>query len=110
MEISFATDRLRKDMVDQKSMVRRFGPERSARIQDRLADLEAVEVLSEMRGLPGNCEELKGDRKGQLSVRLGKYYRLIFEPNDNPPALKEDGGIEWAQVRSIQFLEVVDYH
>lgn len=107
LDISFATDRLRKDMNDESKA---YGPERTKALQKRLADLDAAEVLEEMRRLPGRCEELSGDRKGQLTVRLNANYRLIFEPADDPPALKEDGGIDWTQVRSIRIIEVVDYH
>ncbi|BBO23201.1 killer suppression protein [Candidatus Nitrosymbiomonas proteolyticus] len=110
MDISFATDRLERDMNDHASMVRAYGAERAKALQKRLADLDAVQVLEEMRLLAGRCEELVGDRKGQLSVRLNANYRLIFQPADEPPALKDDGGIDWNQVRSIQILEVIDYH
>lgn len=97
-------------MNDHASMVRTYGAILSKALQKRLSDLDSVQALEEMRGLPGRCEELAGDRKGQLSVRLSANFRLIFRPADEPPALKDDGGIDWNQVRSIQIMEVIDYH
>lgn len=110
LEISFATERLEKDLNDHARMVKEYGAELSKAMQKRLADLDSAHALEDLRSLPGRCEELVGDRKGQLSVRLNANYRLIFQPTDEPPALKDDGGIDWNQVRSIQIVEVIDYH
>ena len=39
--------------------------------------------LSVIRKIPGHHDEpLKGNRKGQRSVRLNKAYRLIYEKNN----------------------------
>jgi proteic killer suppression protein len=56
------------------------------------------------------CEELKGNRKVQLSVRLEGGHRLIFEPADDPIPRKPDGGLDWREVRAIRILSVEDYH
>lgn len=87
-----------------------FGAERGKAIRRRLDDLADAAVLEDMRTLPGRCEELAGDRKGELSLRLDANWRLIFEPNDDPPAVKDDGGIDWTQVTTVKVIEVVDYH
>lgn len=63
-----------------------------------------------MRTLPGRCHELTGDRKGELAVDLRGPYRLVFEPADNPPPVKEDGGLDWRRVTAVRILEVEDYH
>ena len=51
-------------------------------ILDRLmAWMESIEVdgLEETRKVPGYHDEpLKGDRKGQRSVRLNRSYRVIY--------------------------------
>ncbi len=97
-------------MNDHARMIRVYGPELSKALNKRLADLDAAQVLADLKSLSGRCEELAGERKGQLSVRLDARYRLVFRPADEPSALKVDGGIDWSQVRSIQIMEVVDYH
>ena len=78
----------------------------------RLDELDAAESLEVMRKFPqARCHELKGDRKGQLSVDLDQPYRLIFEPANEPIPRKPDGGLDWTKVNAIRILEVgVDYH
>lgn len=47
----------------------------------RIPLLMAITKLEELRALKGlNFEYLKGDRKGECSIRLNDQYRLIFEP------------------------------
>ncbi len=64
-----------------------------------------------MRFLPApRCHELKGNRKGQLSVDLDHPYRLIFKPVEDPIPEKPDGGIDWKKVKSICIVGVEDTH
>lgn len=97
-------------MIDDARRNRTYGAEQAKRIRLRLNDLDAAETLEVMRTVGGQCHELTGDRTGQLAVHLNGNYRLIFEPADDPPAVKKDGGIAWPSVRAIRILEVVDYH
>lgn len=47
----------------------------------RTVELEGVEFT---RKLPGyNDEALKGDRKGQRSLRLSRAYRVIYEETES---------------------------
>jgi proteic killer suppression protein len=64
--------------------VRRFsGIERQAR--KRLRILNDAKILGDLKGLPGNCfEALKGDRKGQYSIRINKQWRICFKWDDAP--------------------------
>ena len=42
--------------------------------------LEAVVALQDLAALPGNrFEALKGDRKGQYSIRINDRWRICFE-------------------------------
>ena len=74
--------------------VRRFqGIERVAR--RKLEVLEAVEKLEDLRVPPGNrLEVLRGERKGQHSIRVNDQYRICF-------VWSEDGAED---------VEIVDYH
>ncbi len=74
--------------------VRRFqGIERAAR--RKLEILEAVERLEDLRVPPGNrLEALRGERKGQHSIRINDQYRICF--------VWSEGGAE--------DVEIVDYH
>lgn len=110
MEIIFANKQLEKEMNDDKLMTRRYGDQLAKKIRRRLDDLVATVALEGMKALGGQCEELSGNRAGQLSLRLDKNYRLIFAPADEPPAVKPDGGIDWNNVLSVAIIGVVDYH
>ena len=74
--------------------VRRFASfERLA--QRKLAQIDAAVTLSFLRIPPGNrLEALKGDRKGQYSIRINDQWRLCFR--------FEDG--------NAYDVEIVDYH
>jgi proteic killer suppression protein len=62
--------------------VRRFtNIEKAAR--RKLELLEAATILDELRVPPGNrLEALKGDRKGQHSIRINDQFRVCFRWND----------------------------
>lgn len=75
--------------------VRRFRMiERQA--QRRLQILDSAESLLDLSHLPSNrFEALKGDRKGQYSIRINGQWRLCFRWNDANEATE---------------VEIVDYH
>jgi len=61
----------------------------------KLAYLAAAGDLNDLRVPPGNrLEALKGDRKGQHSIRINHQWRLCF--------VWVNGGVE--------DVEIVDYH
>ena len=74
--------------------VKRFHQiERKARI--KLEVLNAALSLDSLRIPPGNrLEALKGDRKGQYSIRINDQWRICFEWIDG----------------DAQNVEIVDYH
>jgi proteic killer suppression protein len=71
------------------------GVERAVRLKhDRL---EAAVPLTDLAALPGNrFEALKGDRRGQYSIRINDQWRICFEWPDKSP-----GPVN---------VEIVDYH
>jgi plasmid maintenance system killer protein len=110
MVILFIRDKVKKEFNDSKLLIKRYGQVMAKIIRRRLDDLEAADNLEVMRSLPGRCHELKGNRKGQLSMDLEHPYRLIFVPAHDPVPIKEDSGIDWKMVTSLQIVEVVDTH
>lgn len=61
----------------------------------KLLQLQAATDLASLRVPPGNqLEALKGDRKGQNSIRINDQWRLCFQWHD-------DGAYQ---------VEIVDYH
>jgi proteic killer suppression protein len=74
--------------------VRRF--KAFERIAERkLAQLHAAQTLEFLRSPPGNSlEALKGDRKGQHSIRVNDQWRVCFV---------------WTEAGASD-VEIVDYH
>jgi toxin HigB-1 len=67
----------------------------TTRAEKRLEILEAATSLNDLSGLPGNrLERLKGDRKGQYSIRINEQWRICFE---------------WHKGHALN-VEIVDYH
>jgi len=54
--------------------------------------LEGLEAVRKIRGY--HDEPLRGDRKGQRSIRLSRAYRAIYE-------IDEDGGVEFVSVEEV---------
>lgn len=52
----------------------------------KLTYLDSAESLGDLLSLPGNrLEALKGDRKGQHSIRINQQYRICFVRRDHAP-------------------------
>ena len=61
----------------------------------KLAMLDAAQTLEFLRSPPGNrLEALRGDRRGQHSIRINDQWRICFK---------------WTAVGPMN-VEIVDYH
>jgi proteic killer suppression protein len=80
-------------LVDREFCKKFVGIEKVARL--RLDRLSAATSLQDPSAIPGHrLEQLKGDRKGQYSIRINDQFRVCFQWKD---------GDAWN-------VEVVDYH
>src|SRR2546430_12397685 len=71
------SDSRTRDFASGKRIKAFSGIERSARL--KLDRLEAATSLQDLAALPGNrFEALKGERKGQYSVRINDQWRVGF--------------------------------
>jgi proteic killer suppression protein len=88
-------DRRTADFAAGKRVKAFSGFERAARL--KLDRLEAATSLKDLAVLPGNrFEALKGDRRGQYSIRVNDQWRICFEWPERSP-----GPVN---------VEIVDYH
>jgi proteic killer suppression protein len=88
-------DKRTADFAAGKRVKAFSGIERPARL--KLDRLEAAPVLLDLAALPGNrFEALKGDRKGDYSIRVNDQWRICFEWPDKSPGPTN--------------VEIVDYH
>ena len=88
-------DKRTRDFAAGKRVRAFSGIERAARL--KIDRLEAASSLRDLAALPGNhFETLKGDRKGQYSIRINDQWRICFE---------------WRREHSgPTSVEIVDYH
>lgn len=111
MDIFFADNKLKRICSDDSQAVRKLGKVCASKLRARLDDIDAASCLDDLRQpFPGRCHELVGDRKDELSLELAHPYRLVFRPNEDPPVVKGDGGLDWTKVTAILITEIVDYH
>lgn len=72
-----------------------FPPDIQDRALRKLRQLDAALTLDDLKNPPGNrLEVLKGDRKGQMSIRINNQWRICF--------LWRNG--------EADDVEIVDYH
>ena len=88
-------DKRTRDFASGKRIKAFSGVERAAQL--KLDRLEAAVELRDLAALPGNrFEALKGDRKGQYSIRINDQWRICFEWPAGAPGPSN--------------VEIVDYH
>ena len=92
MIISFA-DKKTETLFNDVSVPKFKNIERIVR--RKLVFLSQAHTLNDLKSPPNNClEALKGDRKGQHSIRINRKWRLCFVWKDN----------------DAYEVEIVDYH
>ena len=88
-------DKRTSDFAAGKRVKAFSGIERPARL--KLDRLEAAIELKDLAVLPGNrFEALKGNRRGQYSIRINDQWRICFEWAERAPGPSN--------------VEIVDYH
>lgn len=81
--------------VNSKAARQRLPGDLWRRGRRKLDAIDQAEALDDLRVPPGNrLEGLKGDRAGQISIRINDQYRICFVWSD----------------RGADDVEVVDYH
>ena len=77
------------------SKVRAFPPDIQDRALIKLRLIDAAQNVEDLKVPPGNkLEDLKGDRKGQKSIRINNQWRICFV---------------WKNNEAFD-VEIVDYH
>jgi proteic killer suppression protein len=74
---------------------RRFPGDIHLRALRKLRQLDAARAMADLRNPPGNrLELLKGNRAGQMSIRINEQWRVCFR---------------WVDHDALD-VEIVDYH
>ena len=93
MIVDFACEETEKIWGGRSS--RRFPPDIQDRALRKLRQLNAAGTLEDLKLPPSNhLELLQGSRKGQMSIRINKQWRLVFE---------------WEAGDAFE-VQIIDYH
>ena len=85
----------RTETIYRGHHVRGLAVDIQQRARRKLRMIDAATVIDDLRIPPSNrLEKLKGDRRGQYSIRINDQWRICFVWNDN----------------SASDVEIVDYH
>lgn len=83
------------EKIFNRQFVKRFHPDIQNKARQKLAQLNRVTQLDELKVPPGNrLEALTGDRQGQHSIRINDQWRVCFVWNGS----------------DAERVEVCDYH
>jgi plasmid maintenance system killer protein len=110
VQLFYSNKKLLKEFDDARLLARNRGEAQAARIQLRLAQLDAVENWAETLALPGRHHELTHDKTGWISCDLNGAYRLIYEPWPPPAPRTADGTLEGTAIAAVRILGVLDTH
>ena len=111
VEILFVNTKLAKELADERTILRRYGPDNGRRICLRLAQLMSAENLETLRFLPQlRAHELAGDRAGQISVDVKHPRRLLLLPDHAEVPRNPDGGLDWKRITRVKVLGIIDTH
>ncbi len=114
MDITFASESLRKELMVEKKTIRKHGPARTEKIRLRLFQLSTAKCLEELRNQPGprlhQHTRSSGQEKAVFSVDLDHPYRLLFVTAHDPEPTLPGGGVDWKKVTAIRIESVEDTH
>ena len=83
------------ERIWQGQSSRKFPADIQNRALRKLRQLEASRTLDDLRNPPGNrLESLRGERAGQMSIRINQQWRICFG---------------WSDGDALE-VEIVDYH
>jgi proteic killer suppression protein len=97
--LGWVDDSVVREQGDRANLARSEEPQVPTDVQDRalrkLRQLDAAMTIDDLRNPPGNqLEALKGDRAGQMSIRINAQWRICFRWVDG----------------DARDVEIADYH
>lgn len=111
MEVYFTSRKLQKCLSDHTEIIKKYGQQNGIRIEQRLAQLRAVNNLEEINLIPGTrLHQLKGKKKGEYAIDVIHPFRIVLEPSCNELPLKSNNEVDLSKIFAVTILEVVDYH
>ena len=110
VNISFKNKKLQKILTDPRETKKAYGT-MAKRVSQRMDQIQAALILATLQSIPAlECHLLTGNRKGEWAVSISGNYRLIFEIDQHPVPVRDDGTIDSIMVTDIRIIETTDYH
>lgn len=110
VNITFKNKKLQKILTDPRETKKAYGA-MAKRVSQRMDQLQAAMNLATLQSIPAlECHLLSGDRKGEWAISISGNYRLIFEIDQHPVPVRDDGTIDFINVTDIRIIETTDYH
>ena len=94
MKYTFKNNKLKKSLTLDKEIFKSYG-DIARKVKQRISEIGSFETLADL---------------DLWSVTIVKNWRIIFEIDQDPVPILENGGIDKAQVTSIKILSIQDYH
>ena len=102
MELRAGDGALLRVLQDPQELRRSIGRVAAACAYRRLAELQTVRCLRDVREQTGLYVDDGGSR---VRVELAGGWTLLLRPTDEPPPMDGDGRLDWALVNRVTILE-----
>lgn len=110
MKISYKSNKLERNLSFDKALLKNYG-RIAKKLKQRKNELESWPTLHDISKLPAlRLHPLQGNKEGIWSVDIHKNWRILFEIDEDPIPLLEDGGIDLTKVYSICIASIEDTH
>lgn len=96
LELTFSTAELREICEDRAVAINELGPILGMELGARLADIEAVDTLDELREL--HFDDLGEPDGEEVRLRVGANTYLALAPGGAKPARHGDGRVNWSEL------------
>jgi hypothetical protein len=102
LELGFATKKLRQICQQEASARKMLGDEAAAGLRRRLADLEAVDAITELPWLP-----ITYGYDGEASIEFHSGYSLNVVAIRGAPRMVENLETDWTTVDRIKLVDII---
>lgn len=79
VEVTFKNNTLKKQFIESENALKAYGRQVGRKYIERINIIKKTKSISELKSIKAlKCHELKGNKKGEWSIKLTGYMRLIF--------------------------------
>lgn len=110
MRLSYKNSKLKKSLTTDKGLAKSYGT-LAKKIKQRINQLESADNLEHISKLLAlRLHQHQGNGKGTWSIDIQQNWRILFEIDQNPIPVLEDGGVNLKAVTIISIESVTDPH